>query len=150
MDCLGYCVIGGALIGSMLLILVGKNGADDINFKASLSAEQLEVYKSVYIQRLYTFLAGFGIGVLLAAIYALAARYYLKTPINACIVIATVLGVATLYYLLMPKKTILPMLTSDTQLQLYSKLNRAYTFRSTLGMILGILGTLIIGWALYK
>lgn len=145
MDCLGYCVIGGALIGSMLLILAGKNGAEDIAFKASLTAEQLDLYKDVYKQRLYTFLAGFGAGVVLSLIYA-GAAVYAGARVNACIVIALVLGVATLYYLLAPKKTILSALTTQNQVALYANLNRAYSLRSTLGMVLGILGALIVGW----
>lgn len=149
MDCLGYCVIGGALIGSMLLILLGANGADDINFKASLNDAQLEEYKSVYKQRLYTFLTGLAIGIALAIVYA-GASYYLRRPVNACILIALILGSGTLYYLLAPKKTILGALTTRNQVNLYANVNRAYSLRSVLGMILGILGTLIIGWALYK
>ena len=149
MNCLGYCVIGGALIGSMLLILMGKNGADDIQFKASLTEAQLSAYKNIYKQRAIIYLTGLVIGAVIAAVY-IASSIYAKMPVNWCIPVALVLGVATLYYLAYPKETILKQLTSRRQVELYSYLNRAYSLRSVIGMILGILGTLVIGWGLSK
>ena len=147
MNCLGFCVVGAALVASMLFVLIGKNGTEDVAFKTSLSPQQQEQYKQVYKQRLIVFLVGLVMGAVLAGIYyALYAAD--NRVLNGCAVTAIVLGFAYIYYLLVPKKSMLPLLTSQEQVTLYHNVNRAYSFRSALGMAVGAAGTFLIGMAM--
>jgi uncharacterized protein YacL len=142
MNCLGYCIIASALIGGMLLIMSGKNSQIDILFKNSLNDQQLLQYHKIYKQRLNLFYQGAFLGLIISILYIYLFNFQ---PIksNICVLIAIILGVSYLYYKIMPKDMILNYLSNQDQINLYTKLYKDYNYKSTLGIILGIIFIII-------
>ena len=150
MHCLGYCLIGAILIGSMIAVMVGKNSTADKAFKTSLSEQQQSVYQQIYKERLSVYLQGLALGALIAVCYVFLFADKKATIANACVITATVLGVAYLYYMVRPKMMMLDYLDSKEQVGLYTDLYRQYQFRSGLGMILGATGLFLVALGVYK
>lgn len=144
MHCLGYCLIGAILIGSMIVVMVGRNSAADKAFKASLSEQQTVVYQQIYKERLSVYLQGLALGALIAVCYAFLFADKKAIGANACVITATVLGVAYLYYMVRPKMMMLDHLESKEQVGLYTDLYQQYQFRSGLGMVLGAVGLFLV------
>ena len=146
--CLSFCLIGAALLGSMIMtMLVSKKSKPFVTFMSLLADNQQQIYKSVIRERSNIYIQGLVIGIALA----LLVTYYtgFKTIGNVCLFIVVSLGFNWAYYLLYPKTTyMLNHLTSSDQVKAWLAIYREMKFRSYSGLILGVLGYLLIayGW----
>lgn len=138
MHCLAYCLIGAALLGAMIGVMIDKNSPSEQAFLASLDTNQQATYAQIYKERLTVYIQGLGLGIVLAIAYYMTASAGYSLTINACIITAIVLGTSYLYYMIRPKTMMLKSLNNVNQVQLYTDLYRQYQYRSYLGMTLGI------------
>lgn len=150
MYCVGSCLVGAILIGSMLTVMISKNSEAESNFKKLLTEQQYDKYCEIYKQRLKIFLQGMLLGILLALGYSFIFAKEKTALVNACAVTAIIIGTAYLYYMLLPKEMMLNSLTTAEQIRAWTDVYKKYRFRSTLGMILGIIGYFLLIWGFYQ
>ena len=146
--CLSFCLIGAALLGSMIMtMLVSKKSKPFVTFMSLLDDNQQQIYKSVIRERTNIYVQGLVIGVALALLITYHTGF--KTIGNVCLFIVVSLGFNWAYYLLYPKTTyMLNHLSSSDQVKAWLAIYREMKFRSYSGLLLGIVGYLLIavGW----
>ena len=146
--CLSFCLIGAALLGSMIMtMLVSKKSKPFVTFMSLLDDNQQQIYKSVIRERTNIYVQGLVIGVALALLITYHTGF--KKVGNICLFIAVSLGFNWIYYLLYPKTTyMLNHLSSSEQVKAWLAIYKEMKFRSYSGLILGVVGYLLIayGW----
>lgn len=146
--CLSFCLIGAALLGSMIMtMLVSKKSKPFVTFMSLLDDNQQQIYKSVIRERTNIYIQGLVIGVALALLITYHTGF--KTVGNVCLFIVVSLGFNWAYYLLYPKTTyMLSHLSSGDQVKAWLAIYKEMKFRSYSGLLLGIVGYLLIavGW----
>jgi uncharacterized protein YacL len=145
-ECLSYCLIGSALIGSMIMTMItSKQSKNFRNFSALLDDDQKQIYKSIIKERMTIYVQGLIIGVIIALFVTFKNNW--KRVSNVCLFIVIALGFKYLYYSLYPKSTyLLSHLRSQEQVKAWLEIYKEMKFRCKFGFILGILGYLLLGW----
>lgn len=143
--CISYCLVGAALLGSMLMVMMANKKSKNFrNFIALLNDDQQQVYKSVINERMNIYIQGLSLGIILAILVTYHTN--LTKGVNVCIFIVVSLGINCLYYALYPKSTyMLKHLTSSDQVNAWLSIYKEMKVRNYVGMLLGILGYLLIG-----
>ena len=146
--CLSFCLIGAALLGSMIMtMLVSKKSKPFVTFMSLLDDNQQQIYKSVIRERTNIYIQGLVIGVALALLITYHTGF--KTIGNVCLFIVVSLGFNWIYYLLYPKTTyMLNHLSSSDQVKAWLSIYKEMKFRSYTGLLLGVFGYVLIavGW----
>jgi len=143
--CISYCLVGAALLGSMIVtMLASKKSKNFTNFMSVLNDDQQQVYKSVIKERLHIYIQGLVIGIILAILVTFNGK--LSRPTNICLFVVIALGFNWIYYLFYPKSTyMLNHLSSQNQVQAWLKIYKEMKLRCHLGLLLGVLGYIILG-----
>ena len=149
MHCLGFCVIGASLLGSMIVIMLNKDSPADVSFRSSLSSEQLDKFQDIRKQRSKLYCRGLLLGLAIAIVYMYLFDHY-DMFMKSCMTTAIIFGVAHLYYMFSDKDMMLDHLDSPEQVKLYTDLYKQYRYNGTLGSILGIVGFLLLQFGLRK
>ena len=144
--CISYCLVGAALLGSMLVtMLASKKSKNFKHFMTLLNDDQQQVYKSVINERMTIYIQGLVIGVILAIL--LTSNGVLSRKNNICLFVVISLGFNWVYYLFYPKSTyMLNHLSSQNQVQAWLKIYKEMKLRCHLGLVLGVLGYIILGF----
>ena len=145
-ECLSYCLVGSALIGSMIMtMMTSKNSKNFKNFSMLLTDDQKNIYISVIRERLSIYVQGLIIGVILALLVTFKNNW--SKVNNVCLFVTIALGFNYLYYSLFPKSTyMLSHLESPDQVKAWLKIYKEMKFRCKFGFLLGILGYLLLGY----
>ena len=143
--CISYCLVGSALLGSMIVTMITSKKTQNVkDFVALLDDNQTNIYKSITKERLNIYIQGTVIGIILAIIVKLNFKFSKK--ISICMFVVIALGFNWAYYLLYPKSEyILNHLNSQPQIKAWLKIYKDMKLRCHIGLLLGILGYLILG-----
>ena len=143
--CISYCLVGAALLGSMLVtMLASKKSKNFKHFMSVLNDDQQQVYKSVIKERMTIYIQGLIIGVILGIIVTF--NRVLSRSTNICLFIVIALGFNWAYYLFYPKSTyMLNHLSSQNQVRAWLKIYKEMKLRCHLGLVLGVIGYIILG-----
>jgi len=152
MACITTCVIGFMLLGGILLIMLLGTPKSLYKLQTTLSPSQLDVYKKITKHRRDVFIWGLVLGLLVFVLYVgLNYGKYNFTQLNTvCLGIFIILGVAYLFYSLVPKDMLLGYLDKREQVILWEQVYKNYSYRSTLGMVLAIAAFVLIYWGMTK
>ena len=83
--CISYCLIGAALLGSMIMtMMASKKSKNFKNFMSILDENQRHIYKSIIKERMNNYIQGLIIGVILAILVTYGA-IMLKPYTHLCI-----------------------------------------------------------------
>ncbi len=143
MYCLNYCILGSALLGSMVMtMLASKNSKNFKNFRDLLNEKQKNIYKNIIKERFNIYLQGLILGIIIALI----ATYKIKNSNNKiCLFVVISLAFKYLYYCLHPKSTyMLNHLTSVKQNNAWLKIYKEMKYRNIIGFVLGIIGYVLL------
>jgi len=144
-QCISYCLVGAALLGSMIVtMLASKRSKNFKNFMNLLDDNQQQIYKSVIKERMTIYVQGLVIGVILAILCTFSNKLSKNNKI--CLFIVIALGFNMLYYSLYPKSTyMLSHLTSVEQNNAWLKIYKEMKLRCKVGLLLGIVGYVLLG-----
>ena len=144
--CISYCLIGSALVGSMVVsMLSSKKSKNFRNFMALLDDNQQQVYKSIIKERMNLYIQGMVIGVILAILCTFNNK--LSRPNNICLFIVIALGFNWVFYTLYPKSAyMLEHITSQDQAKAWLKIYKEMKMRCHIGLLLGIVGYILLGF----
>ena len=144
-QCISYCLLGAALLGSMIMtMLASKKSKRFTDFMSLLDEDQQRVYKSIIKERMTIYIQGLVLGVILAI--AVTFNTDLSKSVNICLFVVISLGINLAYYEFYPKSTyMLNHLNSNEQVNGWLNIYREMKLRSKLGFVLGILGYIILG-----
>ncbi len=110
-------------------------------FAASLSEDQLKIYREIVNRRMSLYLQGFVIGILAGVMYLSTLKDVRPTPMVLGTFTVIVLGSQYLYYILMPKsKWMLDNVSTPEQAQKWLAIYRYMSMRWHMGLLLGLLG----------
>ena len=140
-----YCLLGFALVGSMILCMFMTNkGKYNNNFEKLLDCDQKKKYKSIKKERLRIYLEGHFIGILIALLVCYNIK--LESCKKICLFLVTSIGINYLYYNLIPKRDyMLKHLNSMDQNKAWLEQYLYMKNLHKLGFLLGIIGYILIG-----
>ena len=143
--CISYCLVGAALIGSMIVtMLTSKKSKNFKDFVALLDDNQTNIYKSITKERLHIYIQGTIIGIILAFIVKYNVK--LSKKYGSCVFIVIALGFNWVYYLLYPKSEyMLNHLNSQAQTKAWLKIYKEMKLRSHVGLLVGVCGYILLG-----
>ena len=147
--CIGFCLVGAVLLGSMIMtMLASKKSKNFVHFMNILDDNQKKIYKSIIKERLYIYIQGIFIGILLG----LLVSYKIKNKnCKICLFVAISLGFNYLYYSLYPKSTyMLQHLNTKEQNEAWLNIYKEMKFRCKIGLLLGFIGYIMLGMGLCK
>ena len=148
MVCIGYCLLGFILLGSMIACFITTSTSSVFNdFRKLLNIKQLLIYKSIAKERSNIYIQGLVIGIALAVITELVLRKNKKFEkiSRVCIFVIISLGVSILYYILMPKSTyMLKHLNGKKQIDGWLNIYKEMKTRSYIGILVGVIGYIIL------
>ena len=134
------------------------NNNTSYDFYATLSYEQMVLYKSIVAERAAIYVKGLGISIIIGIVVAILMQDNIPNMPTWCklsIVVATALVVNVMFYLMYPKSdSIERYLHTEQQKKAWDKCYRAYALSFVTGAILGgitagILSTKICNCLLY-
>lgn len=148
MVCMGYCLLGFILVGSMIACFVTSASSSVFkDFRNLLNPSQLKIYKSISNERSNIYTQGLLIGIALAVITELVLRKNKKFEklSRVCIFVTISLGVSILYYTLMPKSTyMLKHLNGKKQIDGWLNIYKEMKSRSYIGILCGVIGYILL------
>lgn len=134
-----YCVIAFALLGSSFYFLLTNHRQDKfIYFSSLLSKDQQKILNNITKERLYIYLQGFVIGIVIGLIFI----HYTNIKDNSifCIFVAIVLGFTYIHYTLFPKSTyMLEHIDNPEQAKAWLEIYKLMKNRCHIGMLLGVI-----------
>lgn len=144
-ECLSYCLVGSAFIGSMILtMLASKKSKRFADFMVMLDENQKQVYKSIIDERMSIYIQGMVIGIVVGIIVVFNSK--LSNNVKICMFITIALGINYFYYILTPKSTyMLEHLSSVEQNVAWLGIYKEMKLRCHIGAVMGILGYILIG-----
>jgi len=143
--CISYCLVGAALLGSMIVtMLTSKKSKNFKDFVSLLDDNQTNIYKSITKERLNIYIQGTIIGIILA--FIVKYNVNLSKNVSICVFIVIALGFNWAYYLLYPKSDyMLNHLNSQAQTQAWLKIYKEMKLRSHVGLLVGVVGYILLG-----
>ena len=144
-ECMSYCLIGSAFVGSMILtMLASKNSKRFNDFMLLLDEEQKQIYKSVIDERMSIYIQGMVLGIAVAIILVFNSK--VSNSVKICMFITIALGINYFYYILSPKSTyMLEHVSSVEQNVAWLGIYKEMKLRCHIGAIMGIIGYILIG-----
>ena len=139
-----YCLVAFALLGSSFYILLNQNKEDKFLYFASLlSAEQQKILNNITQERLYIYIQGFILGIIIALIFLKIVN--IKNNSVFCIFVSIVLAITYIHYTLVPKSTyMLEHIDTPKQAKAWLEIYKHMKNRCQVGMLLGVIALLII------
>lgn len=139
-----YCFIAFALLGSSFYFLLTNHKQDKfIYFSSLLTKEQQKILKNITEERLYIYIQGFIIGLIIALVFLRITN--IKSNYVFCIFVAIVLGFTYIHYTLMPKSTyMLEHIETQEQAKAWLEIYKTMKTRCYTGMILGVIALPIL------
>ena len=139
-------------IGLMFLIanLYVTFTADKIkqkeDFYNTLSQDKIERYEGIINERRTIYLKGYGLGLILAFI---SLFFYKKKGLNkVCFIGGITLLVNYFYYMLSPKTDYMILhLNEENQRKEWLKINKTMQFKYHIGLVLGIVASMVLAYA---
>ena len=134
-----YCIIAFALLGSSFYFLLTHHKQDKFLYFASLlKPEQQKILNNITQERLYIYIQGFLIGLIIAVIFLRITN--IKNNSIFCIFVAIVLGFTYIHYTLMPKSTyMLEHIDTAEQAKAWLEIYKNMKSRCHIGMLLGVI-----------
>ena len=139
-----YCFIAFALLGSSFYFLLTNHKQDKfIYFSSLLTKDQQKILKNITEERLYIYIQGFIIGLIIAIMFIKITN--IKNNSMFCIFVAIVLGFTYIHYTLMPKSTyMLEHIETNEQAKAWLGIYKTMKNRCYIGMILGVVALPIL------
>lgn len=134
-----YCIIAFALLGSSFYFLLTNNKQDKfLHFSSLLSPDQQKTLKNITEERLYIYIQGFIIGIIIGLIFIRISN--IKNNSIFCIFVAIVLGFTYIHYTLFPKSTyMLEHIDTSEQAKAWLEIYKTMKNRCHIGMLLGVI-----------
>ena len=134
-----YCIIAFALLGSSFYFLLTNHKQDKfLHFSSLLSPEQQKILKNITEERLYIYIQGFIIGIIIGLIFIKISN--IKNNSVFCIFVAIVLGFTYIHYTLFPKSTyMLEHIDTQEQAKAWLEIYKTMKNRCHIGMLLGVI-----------
>lgn len=134
-----YCIIAFALLGSSFYFLLTNHKQDKfLHFSSLLSPEQQKTLKNITEERLYIYIQGFIIGIIIGLIFIKISN--IKNNSVFCIFVAIVLGFTYIHYTLFPKSTyMLEHIDTQEQAKAWLEIYKTMKNRCHIGMLLGVI-----------
>jgi hypothetical protein len=119
-----------------------------IEYKKSLSPEQMQMYQNVSRERINLASHGLILGTILSIFYLYIFKNTFDIFTNSCAFTGIVLLTQYLYYMLMPKMSMLPQLNTQEQIEGWFSVYKFMQYRYHFGMLLGAIGYFILAYVL--
>ena len=144
-ECMSYCLIGSAFVGSMILTMLASKKSKRFNdFMLLLDEEQKQIYRSVIDERMSIYIQGMVLGIAVAIILVFNSK--VSNSVKICMFITIALGINYFYYILSPKSTyMLEHVSSVEQNVAWLGIYKEMKLRCHIGAIMGIIGYILIG-----
>ena len=144
-ECMSYCLIGSAFVGSMILTMLASKKSKRFNdFMLLLDEEQKQIYRSVIDERMSIYIQGMVLGIAVAIILVFNSK--VSNSVKICMFITIALGINYFYYILSPKSTyMLEHVSSVEQTVAWLGIYKEMKLRCHIGAIMGIIGYILIG-----
>ena len=150
MKCISFCLIGSALLGSSLVSMAtSKTSGNFKKFNDSLLDDEKlkKIYEDIHKERLTIYIQGLILGTLLAIVATQKSGF--TKNINTCLFVSIALGVNWMFYLLYPKSTyMLEHLKTPKQTKAWLAIYKEMKLRCLIGLILGALGNILLGFGM--
>lgn len=143
----GFCLIAFALIAaSLYTMFVCESCPPFINYMKSLKPEQQELYAMIVDERKKIAMYGLALGVILGFVYLYFYKKSFNPFINGCTFVAIVLMTQYLFYMLMPKQSMLPHLEGKDQIDGWYNTYKFMQYRYHLGALIGVIGYFLFAY----
>lgn len=145
MTCMLVCATAAAFFGAMLFVSLSPYDENKLrDFRALLSPDQDQVYSEIGRERMFIYVMGLVLGLLLGFIYLYFYKSVKGVP-RTCAFVFITLGVTYLFYLLYPKsKYMLPYLTTDAQRAAWLRVYKGMQYKHYMGMVLGAIAYVLV------
>jgi uncharacterized protein YacL len=143
--CVLVCSAAAAFFGGMVFVSLNPYSADKLKKLMSLlTPDQTQVYKEVSRERMYIYLMGLVLGLLLGFIYLYHGAKTVGLS-RTCGFVFITMATTYLFYLLYPKsKYMLTYLTTDDQRAAWLDVYRGMQYRHYMGMVLGVIAYVLV------
>ena len=140
MSCVPTCLLGGALIGSSVMSMLGcSKGKKFDRFNELLDNNQKKIYADIKNERMSIYIQGLVMGIILASLVVSMSNVNKNSKV--CLFILIALGFNYFYYQLYPKSTyMLEHTYSKEQNKAWLEIYKEMKMRHKVGLILGGLG----------
>ena len=137
-----YCIIAIILSITSILFILFKSNNTIHKFRNSLDNEQLEKYKEIYTERVYIYVLGILLGVILSYIYIYFCN---NSEYKLCKFIAIICITKIIFYYLYPKKKLmLYYLKNNNQVTLWADIYTEFKNAWIYSLIISILSYIIL------
>lgn len=144
-----YCLLSFLFIGaSLYTMFTCETCTPFIEYKKSLSPEQMQMYQNVSRERVNLASQGLILGTILSIFYLYIFKNTFDIFTNSCAFTCIVLLTQYLYYMLMPKMSMLPQLNTQEQIEGWFSVYKFMQYRYHFGMLLGAIGYFILAYVL--
>jgi hypothetical protein len=144
-----YCLLSFLFIGaSLYTMFTCETCTPFIEYKKSLSPKQMQMYQNVSRERVNLASQGLILGTILSIFYLYIFKNTFDIFTNSCAFTGIVLLTQYLYYMLMPKMSMLPQLNTQEQIEGWFSVYKFMQYRYHFGMLLGTIGYFILAYVL--
>jgi len=144
-----YCLLSFLFIGaSLYTMFTCETCTPFIEYKKSLSPKQMQMYQNVSRERVNLASQGLILGTILSIFYLYIFKNTFDIFTNSCAFTGIVLLTQYLYYMLMPKMSMLPQLNTQEQIEGWFSVYKFMQYRYHFGMLLGAIGYFILAYVL--
>ena len=130
---------------------VGKNNKVFKDFNATLNEDQKKKYREIASERLNLYLQGLFLGLIVAVLamrLKLGKMLKAKTP-KVCAFVVIALVITHVYYMGMKKSSyMLNHLENQEQVNAWLEIYKHMKTRKLIGMFIGVLGYVLVAWAM--
>jgi hypothetical protein len=146
------CMVAFGLIGASLYTMMKCEDCPPFNaYKDSLSSELLRLHSAVVNERMTLYMKGMGLGIALAFMYLWKTKGTVSPVGNGCVFTAIVMVTQYLFYTLSKKEYhMLPNLQTTEQVNGWYAVYGYMKQRYHVGMLFGLVGYYLLGWAMSK
>ena len=151
MGCGVFCAVAAALVGGNIAVCSSSDSSvRRAGLLRVLGPSLRKSYERSVGERRLLYYTGLGWGLLCAALISYARRGMGSRPLHAgCLAAAVTLGVAYLYYMLMPKRhSVGPRLQTEQQKAAWHEVHKLFQRNYIIGLCLGALAGGFLGSAM--
>jgi uncharacterized protein YacL len=150
MVCVNTCVLATAfIVGTIFAMSACRYEGVFQKYERSLTREQAVAYQRITQERLWLYIGGTFLGVVLALLYGMGYGQRTKAVVNGCAFLVIVFAVQYFYYVMMPKNDwMLLHLTNQEQTKNWLEVYRHMSVRWHLGFVVGLVGAFLLGYGI--
>ncbi len=147
MPCIKSCLISFIFVFGMIYFYNATSSSKIVKqYKSSLTGDLLERYNKISRERLAISYYGYALGLVLSLLIIYLVK--MNTQSKVCITIVITFLTNYFYYILSPKSDwMLDHLHSPEEIKSWLKMYREMQYNYHLGIVLGIIGAGILGYA---